>query len=74
MEGSQLGIWIAHGQGNFQNVDDNINIPLQYTDDDFNEAPIYPFNQNGSKNAIAGLCYKDGIHYWRLSWNLFFMV
>lgn len=70
MEGSSLGVWIAHGEGRFHfpslDVHDlalrNDLAPLRYVNDD-NEITIeYPFNPNGSPDGIAALCSPDGRH------------
>ena len=70
MEGSQLGIWVAHGEGKFYfNDSDLLNkvvsnnlIPLRYVDCDGNATERYPMNPNGSPLGIAGLCSSDGRH------------
>lgn len=70
MEGSQLGIWIAHGEGRAYFPDREIfdyvlkkNLaPLRYVDDDGNETELYPFNPNGSPLGITALCTEDGRH------------
>ncbi|MEI7595778.1 MAG: phosphoribosylformylglycinamidine synthase [Bacteroidota bacterium] len=58
MEGSQLGIWIAHGEGKFQlpYEESRYNIALKYTKDS------YPANPNGSDYNTAGICSEDGRH------------
>lgn len=70
MEGSVLGIWVAHGEGRAYFPDDKILekiekdklAPIRYVDDN-NEITIgYPFNPNGSANGIASLCTYDGRH------------
>lgn len=70
MNGSILGVWVAHGEGNCYFPDKSILeevkrknlIPLSYVDDDGNATEVYPFNPNGSVNGIAGLCSEDGRH------------
>jgi phosphoribosylformylglycinamidine synthase len=70
MEGSTLGIWVAHGEGraffpNQNHLQDVLNsnlAPLRYVDDDNNITQTYPFNPNGSPNAIAGMCSPCGRH------------
>ncbi|MGE5354669.1 MAG: phosphoribosylformylglycinamidine synthase [Deltaproteobacteria bacterium] len=59
LEGSRLGIWIAHGEGkfnlkNFKSSD--YNIALKYSYDE------YPGNPNGSEMNTAGICSNDGRH------------
>ena len=70
MEGSMLGIWVAHGEGRaYSPKEDILNkvekdslAPVRYVDDDGNVTNIYPFNPNGSVNGIAALCTPDGRH------------
>ncbi|MDP3048468.1 MAG: phosphoribosylformylglycinamidine synthase [Thermodesulfovibrionales bacterium] len=70
MEGSTLGIWVAHGEGRayfpkkdiLKKVDKDSLAPVRYVDDDGNVTAIYPFNPNGSVNGIAALCSPDGRH------------
>ena len=70
MEGSVLGIWIAHGEGRAYFPDKTIlnkviekNLaPLRYVDDDGNVTENYPFNPNGSPLGITALCTEDGRH------------
>ncbi len=70
LEGSTLGIWVAHGEGRAYFPDDSIlkrieadNLaPVRYVDDDNEITLKYPFNPNGSARGIAGLCSPDGRH------------
>ncbi len=70
MEGSKLGIWVAHGEGklHFPNVEiynkiiDQKLDPLVYADDNGEKTEKYPFNPNGSVSGIASLCSPDGRH------------
>lgn len=70
MEGSVLGIWVAHGEGRayfpdseiLKEVLDRHLAPIRYVDDDMTETESYPFNPNGSPLGIAGLCSPDGRH------------
>jgi phosphoribosylformylglycinamidine synthase len=57
MAGTRLGIWMAHGEGQFQleNESDYL-IPVKYSYDKF------PGNPNGSSFATAALASKDGRH------------
>jgi phosphoribosylformylglycinamidine synthase len=56
-EGSQLGVWLAHGEGMFQLKDyTNYQIAARYT------YPEYPGNPNDSDFATAALCSADGRH------------
>ncbi len=70
MEGSVLGVWIAHGEGRAYFPDETIlnkviekNLaPLRYVDDEGNITETYPFNPNGSPYGITALCSEDGRH------------
>lgn len=70
MEGSSLGIWVAHGEGRFhfpkENVHENViskNLaPLRYVNDSNAITQEYPFNPNGSPDGIAALCSENGRH------------
>ncbi len=58
LQGSKLGVWIAHGEGKFNlpKEEKHYNIALKYAYGD------YPGNPNGSDYNVAGLCSKDGRH------------
>lgn len=70
MEGSTLGVWVAHGEGRpeyrHQNLLDNIltnNLaPVRYVDDNGSITMNYPLNPNGSPHGIAGICSPNGRH------------
>ncbi|XP_037324944.2 phosphoribosylformylglycinamidine synthase [Pungitius pungitius] len=70
MEGSALGVWVAHGEGLMQFrsslVQDRIVsgglAPLRYLDDQGLPTEDYPLNPNGSPRGVAGLCSGDGRH------------
>ncbi|XP_008781955.1 probable phosphoribosylformylglycinamidine synthase, chloroplastic/mitochondrial [Phoenix dactylifera] len=70
MEGSTLGVWVAHGEGRAYFPDDDVYdrvlksslAPLRYCDDAGMETEVYPFNPNGSPLGIAALCSPDGRH------------
>ncbi|MEW5803966.1 MAG: phosphoribosylformylglycinamidine synthase [bacterium] len=58
LEGSSLGIWVAHGEGRFSfggSREDYI-IPVTYS------ASHYPANPNGSQFEAAAVCSADGRH------------
>jgi len=58
LEGMQLGVWIAHGEGKFYlpGGESNYNIPIKY------KSNTYPANPNGSPFATASVCSEDGRH------------
>uniref|UniRef100_A0A7N6C4D9 Phosphoribosylformylglycinamidine synthase n=1 Tax=Anabas testudineus TaxID=64144 RepID=A0A7N6C4D9_ANATE len=70
MEGSALGVWVAHGEGlmQFRSSQAKNRIisgglaPLRYLDDQGQPTEVYPLNPNGSPQGIAGLCSRDGRH------------
>lgn len=66
MEGSVLGVWVAHGEGRLHFPDPALaaaaSVPLHYCDDDGAPTEVYPANPNGSEGGAAGLCSADGRH------------
>lgn len=70
MEGSALGIWVAHGEGSAYFPDAHIRqkvldmgiAPIRYVADSGEITEAYPFNPNGSPDGIAALCSSDGRH------------
>lgn len=58
LEGSRLGVWIAHGEGRFRLPygEDCYQIPVKYT------YGGYPANPNGSDFNAAAICSADGRH------------
>jgi len=70
MEGSSLGVWVAHGEGRFHFPDEKVHehaissnlAPVRYVDDSNNITQEYPFNPNGSPDGMAALCSEDGRH------------
>lgn len=58
LEGTEIGVWVAHGEGKFdlKYSADKYHVIAQYKYD------AYPANPNGSPHAIAGLCSADGRH------------
>jgi phosphoribosylformylglycinamidine synthase len=58
MAGMELGIWVAHSEGQFSlpHPEDRYQIVLRYS------KSTYPANPNGSLFNIAGLCSEDGRH------------
>lgn len=57
MEGSRLGIWLAHGEGRFMIEEESpYAIPMKYSYE------AIPGNPNGSSFAVAAMASKDGRH------------
>jgi phosphoribosylformylglycinamidine synthase len=58
LEGMELGIWVAHGEGRFvlPYPEKQYNIALKYS------RSHYPANPNGSMHDVAGICSADGRH------------
>jgi phosphoribosylformylglycinamidine synthase len=58
MSGSELGIWVAHGEGQFSlpYPEDRYKVILKFS------RHTYPANPNGSDYDVAGLCSEDGRH------------
>ena len=58
LSGSKLGIWVAHGEGNFHlpKAESEYNVVAKYN------YSGYPGNPNGSTYDVAGLCSADGRH------------
>nr|XP_054754771.1 phosphoribosylformylglycinamidine synthase-like isoform X2 [Lytechinus pictus] len=70
MQGSTLGIWVAHGEGKMKFANESIHssilsnnlAPVRYVDDEGAPTTQYPLNPNGSPDGIAALCSPDGRH------------
>jgi phosphoribosylformylglycinamidine synthase len=58
MAGMELGIWVAHGEGQFSLPygEEKYRIPVKYS------RHTYPANPNGSDYDVAGLCSENGRH------------
>ncbi len=58
MSGMELGIWVAHGEGQFRlpYPEEKYHVVLKYSQG------TYPANPNGSDYDVAGLCSGDGRH------------
>ena len=61
MEGSQLGVWVAHKEGKITNTGNHV-VALQYIDSNGKATLDYPENPNGSTDGVAGLCDVTGRH------------
>ncbi|RZF42064.1 hypothetical protein LSTR_LSTR006657 [Laodelphax striatellus] len=70
MEGSVMGVWVAHGEGRFtfrdQSVHDRVRAneccAMSYTTDTGIATEQYPCNPNGTPGGIAAICSEDGRH------------
>ena len=70
MEGSRLGVWVAHGEGRLVYPDQSIQnevmkgnlAPLAYVNPHGNQTEEYPYNPNGSPDGITALCSPNGRH------------
>ncbi|MEJ0001796.1 MAG: phosphoribosylformylglycinamidine synthase [bacterium] len=70
MEGSRLGIWVAHGEGQLIIPDDTIMNQvidqnlwcMSYINSLGAPTAKYPYNPNGSPMGVTGLCSPDGRH------------
>ena len=70
MEGSILGVHCDHGEGQIYFPDPAVLdyvkrynlVPIVYVNPEGEPTQEYPYNPNGSADAIAGLCSKDGRH------------
>jgi phosphoribosylformylglycinamidine synthase len=70
MEGSTLGVWVAHGEGRLYSPDGDVMqdilrrdlAQIRFVDDSGECTDSYPFNPNGSPSGIAALCSPDGRH------------
>jgi len=70
MEGSRLGVWVAHGEGRLhvptpevlRDIRAGNLAPLRFVEPDGGPTTAYPFNPNGSPEGITALCSPDGRH------------
>jgi phosphoribosylformylglycinamidine synthase single chain form len=65
MEDSVLGVWVAHGEGQFvfeSSEDASEYVACRYVDENCEPTQSYPHNPNGSQCAAAALCSSDGRH------------
>jgi phosphoribosylformylglycinamidine synthase len=70
MEGTKLGVWVAHGEGLLvypdqsvaQEVSERKLSPLAFIDPYGDRTEVYPYNPNGSPLGITALCSPDGRH------------
>jgi len=69
MEGSRLGVWVAHREGRLQISEEKLGklqeqnlCPVRFVDSLGQPTETYPFNPNGSPGGITGICSPDGRH------------
>lgn len=70
MEGTTMGVVVAHGEGRLLVEDQNIRndlhrnqlVPLVYVDPNGEVTEQYPYNPNGSTEGWTALCSRDGRH------------
>lgn len=62
LEGMVMGIWSSHGEGQFNNFDEECEYPIRYVNHEFKNTESYPSNPNGSINGICGFSSKCGRH------------
>ena len=70
MEGSMLGAWVDHGEGDVWLADEatedyileNNLVTLVFVDEKGRPTEKYPYNPNGSKRGWTGFCDKTGRH------------
>ena len=68
MQGSQIPVPIAHGEGNAtfesetarNDLDASNQIAMRYVDGEGNKAKMYPLNPNGSHDSVAGVLASQG--------------
>lgn len=58
MAGTKIPVVVAHGEGQVKQA--AYPVALRYIDPQGNRTQDYPYNPNGSFDAIAGLCSEDG--------------
>ncbi|HEY4503762.1 MAG TPA: phosphoribosylformylglycinamidine synthase [Candidatus Paceibacterota bacterium] len=70
MEGSKLGVWVAHGEGRLVcshkkvagRIKEHNLAPFAFIDPSGCRTEVYPYNPNGSPDGITALCSPDGRH------------
>ncbi|HOV79603.1 MAG TPA: phosphoribosylformylglycinamidine synthase I [Bacillota bacterium] len=67
MENSVISVQVAHGEGKFytdpetlREIESGGQVVFRYTGPDNRPTMLYPYNPNGSLNAIAGICDSTG--------------
>ncbi|KAI1729929.1 cobB/CobQ-like glutamine amidotransferase domain-containing protein [Ditylenchus destructor] len=70
MQGSMLGVWSSHGEGQFKyrnagvlkNLINKSLVSVRYCNEQGQPSMQYPENPNGSEYSVAGICSTDGRH------------
>ncbi|KHJ86889.1 hypothetical protein OESDEN_13347 [Oesophagostomum dentatum] len=70
MAGAVLGLWSSHGEGRFtyrtpevlDRLRNSRQIAVRYVDSDGKPSMQYPWNPNGSEDAVAAISSDDGRH------------
>ncbi|VDM84542.1 unnamed protein product [Strongylus vulgaris] len=70
MEGAVLGLWNSHGEGRFtyrspvvlDSLRNSGQIAVRYVNSDGQPTMQYPWNPNGSEDAVAAISSEDGRH------------
>ncbi|KAI1717176.1 cobB/CobQ-like glutamine amidotransferase domain-containing protein [Ditylenchus destructor] len=70
MQGSVLGVWSSHGEGQFKyrnagvlkNLINKSLVSVRYCNEQGQPSMRYPENPNGSEYSVAGICSSDGRH------------
>ncbi|KIH65642.1 hypothetical protein ANCDUO_04031 [Ancylostoma duodenale] len=70
MAGAVLGLWSSHGEGRFTYRSPDVlnslrksrQIAVRYADSEGRPTMQYPWNPNGSEDAVAAICSEDGRH------------
>ncbi len=60
MEGAQMPVAVAHGEGRVMESVDPHHVTLRYVDHHGKATEHYPQNPNGSSDGVTGLCSEDG--------------
>ncbi|BAF59611.1 MAG: phosphoribosylformylglycinamidine synthase I [Pelotomaculum sp.] len=67
LEGTVISVQVAHGEGKFytdpatlQEIENRGQVVFRYAGTDGRPTVLYPYNPNGSLNAIAGICDSTG--------------
>ncbi|KAK6013996.1 hypothetical protein OSTOST_20655, partial [Ostertagia ostertagi] len=62
MEGAVLGRFTYRNANVFETLRNSGQIAVRYVDGDGHPSMMYPWNPNGSEDAVAAICSQDGRH------------